>query len=433
MPASNPTFRASQAAASLSGWLGGRAVGRHWPLGRAAAWALLITLAQILVAVVLAGGQTRRIGYERLVVWDGGWYEAIVQSGYYAPAEITPKNYGNVAFFPGYPLLAWCLVKAFGLSTKIALLFASQGACWGFWTYLLLFFERWQLAPRLKALGVLLIVAHPGAFYLIAGYSESLFLMSTLGFLYWTGSARRGAWWLAAAHGIVMTGTRLVGLPVAIFPLCQRCFQVDDPNPEGNPSWTRRYAPALLLGAIASLGAFLFFGYCWLRFGAWDTYMKTGHAGWSITPDYLGFFSYKIFKVHYPSPREWVDAEFFSRLAVPLAVIWFVVLGLVEWRVARVWPDSGWRVRFGLYLVAFLLLYVPVSAQYTRGMTSMIRYALCVQVLLALAVVHLLNRLWPLECRTDRRLVWLFTGWCEIGFFLQILFTHRFVHSKWVA
>ena len=162
--------------------------------------------------------------------------------------------------------------------------------------------------------------------------------------------------------------------------------------------------------------------------------MKTGHAGWGITPDYLGFFSYKIFKVHYPSLCErWVDPEFFSRLAVPVAVLCFLVLAIVEWRVARSRHESGWRIRVGLYLAGFLMLYVPVSAQCTRGMTSMVRYALCVQVLLALAIVHLLCRLWPLERRTDRRLLWLFTAWCEIGFILQILFTHRFVHAKWVA
>src|SRR5262249_54987786 len=122
-----------------------------------------------------------------------------------------------------------------------------------------------------------------------------------------------------------------------------------------------------------------------------------------------------------------------SRLAVPFAVLFFVAIGIIEWRIARSRRDGDWRARIGLYLAACLMLYVPVSAQCTRGMTSMLRYALCVQGLLALAVAHLLGRMWPLDRRTDRWLVWLFTGWCQICLVLQVLFMHRYVHNKWVA
>jgi hypothetical protein len=413
---------------------------RTWPtvekLGSLSlvATAFLITVSQILLACVLAGGHSPREAYERLYRWDGGWYASIINNGYLSPRVMTSTDYGNVGFFPGYPLAADGIKRLLGLSSPIALLFAAQLACWSFWTYLLLFFARWQLPTRLRVLGVLLIVSHPAAFFLIASYSESLFLTGLLGFLYWCDSPRPGSGWIAAAHGFVMTATRLVGVPVVIFPLCQALFCGDSAASDKQHSRLQRHGRAMLLGAAASLGAILFFAYCHFRFGAWDTYMQTGHYGWNITPDYSGLFSLRIFKIHFPSMRDHlIDGEFFSRLSVPLTLLFFLILGIVEFRIARSRPNSGWRERIPLYVCAFLLLYIPVSAQSSRGMTSMMRYVLCVQVLLALTIVHLLGRLWPLERRTDARLVRLFTAWCAICFVLQVLFTHRYAFGKWVA
>jgi hypothetical protein len=413
---------------------------RAWPLAEKlgslgpVGIAFLIAVSQILLGCILAGGHSPRAAYERLYCWDGGWYASIINSGYFSPPAMTSKDYGNVGFFPGYPLVACGIKRVFDLSTPIALLIAAQLACWSFWAYLLLFFARWQLPTRVRVLGVLLIASHPAAFFLVASYSESLFLTGLLGFLYWSGSPRRGSGWIAAAHGFVMTGTRLVGVPVVVFPLCQVFFGGDSAASDKEKSWLRGYGRAMLLGAAASLGAILFFMYCYFRFGAWDTYMQTGHYGWSITPDYGGLFSLRIFKIHFPSMRDHlIDGEFFSRLSVPLALLFFLVLGLVEVCLARNRPDSSWRDRMAWYLCAFLLLYIPVSAQSTRGMTSMMRYVLCVQVLLTLIVVHLLGRAWPLDRRTDARLVRIFTAWCAISFLLQVLFTHRYAFGKWVA
>jgi hypothetical protein len=396
--------------------------------------AFLITACQILLACLLAGGQSPREAYERLHRWDGGWYASIVNHGYFSPAVMSAGNVGNVGFFPGYPFAAYGIKQLFNLSTPAALLLTAQLACWSFWTYLLLFFRRWQLPMRLCVLGVLLVASHPAAFFLIASYSESLFLTGLLGFLYWSGSPGRGSLWLAAAHGFVMTATRLVGVPVVIIPFSRAIFNWDYVGSESGTGRLYRCGRALFLGAIASLGAILFFVYCYFRFGAWDTYMKTGCYGWNITPDYGGLFSSRIFKVHFPSARDhFIDGEFFSRLSVPLALLLFVVLGLVELRRARTRSDSGWRERVPLYLCAFLLLYIPVSAQSTRSMTSMMRYVLCVQVVLVLVVVHLLGRVWPPARRTDVRLVSLSTAWCAICSVLQVLFTHRYAFGKWVA
>jgi hypothetical protein len=398
-------------------------------VGVAVGWGLVITLTQIALAVLLAGGHFPRHGYYHLFEADSGWYQSIVEDGYFSPPVLTKENRGNVAFFPGYPLFVRGVKAALATDTKTAALLASQVAAWLFWTYLLLFLQRWRIPRRLRVLGVLLVATHPGAFFLVAAYSESLFLAAAAGFLYWTSSAGRGAFVLAAAHGLVMTGTRLVGVPLVIFPLILM-FLVGEPlGRAGLRPWLR----ALSLGAIASLGAGLFLAYCAWRFGDWDLYSKTEQVGWDVRPDYFGLFSPRIFHVHWPWLREpLIDPEYVSRLTVPVTVLLFGVAAFAEWRLARRQPDSGWRFRLCLYACAFLLLYVPVAAHCTRGMSSMTRFALCVQALLALAAVHHLAR-YTLDGKQKRRVAWAFGGWCGVCFALQLMLTWRFVHGMWVA
>src|SRR5213595_4338064 len=125
----------------------------------------------------------------------------------------------NTGFFPAYPAIAWILHRGLDLGAENALLITAQSAAWGFWTYFFLFCERWSLPSGWQLLGALAILAHPAAFFLVAGYSESLFLMALLGFLFWSGMESRGARILAAIHGILMSATRIVGLPCALFPV----------------------------------------------------------------------------------------------------------------------------------------------------------------------------------------------------------------------
>ncbi len=411
---------------------------RFWSTTRSASalaacgWALLITLVQISLALIVAGGKDSLERYHRLCRWDSGWYRSIIDNGYFSPPILAPNNVGNVGFFPGYPLAAGGVKAVLGVQTKTAQGLTAQAAAWAFWTYLLLFFRRWQLPTRLRILGVLLVAMHPAAFFLVAGYSESLFLTGVLGFLYWSGSEKQGAGWIAAAHGFVMTATRLVGLPVVIFPMALVLLKQD---PGRQLGWSLRWrcGRALAMGAVASLGALIFFAYCQWRFGAWDLYAQTQHMGWQMTPNYFGLFSDRIFHIHWPDRRETlIDPEWLNRLSVPVAVLIFTGFAIAELAFWRKTSDSGLRARVAFYFCAFLMFYVPVSSQSMRGMTSMLRYVLCVQVVLALIAVHLFQRM-QLDARWNRRLAWVFGSWFAVCFTLQMLLAWRFVHAKWVA
>ncbi len=109
--------------------------------------------------------------------------------------------------------------RATGWPKEVATLAAAQLACWGFWTYVFLLFQRWRVPAKLAVLGCVLLVSRPAAFFLVAAYSEPLFLMSLLGFLYWSGAESRAAPFLAALHGFVLTATRISGLPIVVWPI----------------------------------------------------------------------------------------------------------------------------------------------------------------------------------------------------------------------
>ncbi|MDQ2825235.1 MAG: hypothetical protein M3R29_07290, partial [Verrucomicrobiota bacterium] len=255
---------------------------------------LLVTLAQITVAVgLLAPEGPFSHRYSTLIQHDSYWFMNIVDRGYETtvpPIDHKVMQVSNVAFFPAYPAIASLLRYLLHLETDKALLITAQVAAWGFWTYFFLFCERWNLSPTLQLLGALSIVAHPTAFFLIAGYSESLFLMSLLGFIYWSSAEGGAAKIWAALHGMIMSATRIVGIPCAAFPVVRSVFTKGIKKTFEPQVWFRQHMPAIGLMMAAASGAVLFFIYCQLRRGLWDMYMLTQSAGWGITFDYLAVF-----------------------------------------------------------------------------------------------------------------------------------------------
>ena len=292
---------------------------------------LVLTAAQVAIAVcVVAPEWPLSDRYGSLIQHDSYWFANIVNRGYgttVPPADHKVMEVSNVAFFPAYPILVTLVRSLFHLGTYNALVLTAQLATWGFWTYFFLFCERWKLSPTLRFFGAIAIVAHPAAFYLIAGYSESLFLMMLVGFIYWSSAEGWLAKVLAALHGIVMSATRIVGVPCAAYPVVRSIFQNGWRGIRDVRTWPRRYGLALALTAVAMLGAVSFFIYCQLRWSRWDIYMLTQEAGWAIKPDYLAVF--KLSNYRWPLPRL-DDPSLASQLTSSLAVVLFAVIALCE-------------------------------------------------------------------------------------------------------
>src|SRR5262249_26544157 len=153
------------------------------------------------------------------------------------------------------------------IQTDTALLLTAQAAAWGFWSYFFLFCERWSLSFGAQALGALSILAHPASFFLIAGYSESLFLMALLVFIYWNNSSGRFARIWAVVHGGLMSATRIVGIPCAAYPVVHSLFSTGKEFLREPLVWPKTHLQAIGITLVSTLGAGLFFLFCQLRWG----------------------------------------------------------------------------------------------------------------------------------------------------------------------
>ena len=353
---------------------------------------LSVTFAQLAVAVcLLAPEGPLSYRYSRLIQHDGYWFMNIVDRGYATtvpPIDHKVMEVSNVAFFPAYPTLAAALHYGFGFDIDNSLLITAEAAAFGFWTYFFLFCERWGVPFAIQGLGALSIAAHPAAFFLIAGYSESLFLMGLIGFMYWSTANGRVAKILAALHGIAMSGTRIVGIPCAAFPVIQSVFAKGAERVRQPLLWLRLHLPAIGLMMAATLGAVFFFLFCQLRWGHWDMYMLTQTAGWGITPDYLAIFKPASYRWLLPALNDPTEA---SQMAMTVGGLMLVLVVNCE-AIVAIRHRTHWQGRVGFYFCAAVVYFVSVSGVACVEMESMLRYQFCVHALIVLAFLNFLRQ-----------------------------------------
>src|SRR6266403_5966053 len=394
--------------------------------------ALLVTLMQIAMAVgLLAPEGPLSYRYSTLVQHDSYWFMNIVDRGYQTivpPINHKVMEVSNVAFFPAYPAIAAVLRYGLHFDTDSALLITAQMAAWGFWSYFFLFCSRWDLSPALQFFGALSIIAHPAAFFLIAGYSESLFLMAVVGFIYWTSADTRAAKVWAALHGMVMSATRIVGIPCAAFPVVRSIFTGGRRGLREPRSRLRHYGPALSLMFAATLGAIVFFIYCQLRWGHWNIYMLTQSAGWGIVPDYLAVFKPSSYRWLAPALNNPKEA---SQLSMTLGALFLAVIAVCE-LLPPIRRRTEWATRAGFYFCAAVISYISVSGVAGVEMESTLRYEFCVHALIVLAFLHFLHqfRFPPILLRAFGMAVALVSA---AGLSVQGWYVWNFTRGNWVA
>lgn len=376
--------------------------------------ALALTIAQVIFLMLLAkpgGGFAAR--YLQLNNWDSEHYRHIAENGYVMPGntpreallpEDVHRNRANVAYFPAYPLSARALAGALRIPTEWALLLSAQLFAWLFWFYVL---------SETSIGWAALIAFHPAAFFLVTGYSESLFMAALLGFVLFS---RRGSGAgnsaLAAAHGVALTATRIVGAPLVILPVIDR--------PRSRVAW--------LIAGISSLGILSFFAWSQMRFGEWDLYLKLQKLGWGNDPNYLAFLD----------PGSYLPRLFFehtvdsiSRAANPFMLLCFWLAWRSEKEAQRIRP-GGWRGRVGTYALAFLLFFIAISGKANAKMDSMIRYTFPSFVLMVLALGSVAREagIAPLPAKGRRSLLLL---GCALALATQAWLAHRFLRGYWAA
>ncbi len=140
--------------------------------------------------------------------WDSVWYLTIAKNGYG-----TAHSHAQAAFYPLYPMLMRVVGWIVG-SPLLAGILVSL-ACFLGALVLLHRLAALELGPRDARGTVLLVAFFPTAFFFSAVYSESLFLLVTVGaFL----AARSGRWAWAGALGALAALTRNTGV-LLLLPL----------------------------------------------------------------------------------------------------------------------------------------------------------------------------------------------------------------------
>jgi hypothetical protein len=400
---------------------------RPWALG------LMMTLLQVFIAVILIAPEGPfSFRYHTLVQHDSFWFANIVDRGYETtvpPVSHKMMEVSNVAFFPAYPAVAAILHYGARLSMYNALLLGAQAAAWGFWSYFFLFCQRWNVSPVLQFFGALAILAHPAAFFLVAGYSESLFMMGLLGFMFWSTAEGKGTKALAVLHGFLMSATRIVGIPCSAYPVVQKVFRNGWPEFKDSWSWIRRCGTSVLIMAGATLGAGVFFFYCLLRWGRWDMYMLTQQSGWAIIPDYWAVFRPSSYRWLIPALKNPTEA---SQMAMTLGGVLLGAAMLCE-ILPVIRRKFAWTERVGFYFCAAVIYYISVSGVACVDMESMLRYEFCVHALIVLAIVHFLHqlptpRLWV---RASGMAAMAFLS--AAGLSVQGWYVWNFTRGNWVA
>jgi hypothetical protein len=400
---------------------------RPWLMG------LVVTVAQLAIAVLLLAPEGAfSYRYSSLVQHDGFWFENIVDRGYQTivpPINHKVMEVSNVAFFPGYPVLANLVQLVFRVESETALLIAAQIAAWGFWTYFFLFCERWKLSTTLRFFGALVIAAHPAAFFLIAAYSESLFLMALLGFIYWSSAEGRAAKILAVLHGMFMSATRIVGVPCAAFPIVRDLFKKGWSALRDPRRWFQNYGGSIAITILAIFGAIFFFAYCQIRWGRWDLYMLTQSAGWNIEPDYLAVFRLSNYRWLLPALN---DPTEMSQMSMTAGALLLVAIAIVE-LLPAIRRKTEPATRIGIYFCAAVIYYISVSGVASLDMESMLRYEFCMHALIVLAFLHFLRqfRLPPVSVRALGIAVVVIA--CAVSLSVQGWYVWNFTRGNWVA
>ncbi len=407
-------------------------------------WAIIIALFigfLHIVFVLIASGKLANLpsAYHSLFQWDGKHYENIVNNGYYAkrlewPILRNPFNEKtNVAFFPGYPLLATVLKIVLPLRTNTILILTSQIAFVVLLTYLFLILQRFGLSFIERIAGALLLVSFPAAFFLVCSLSEAVLLASVAGYLYWI-TRKANFSIMAIAHGIIMTGTKIFGIPMVVLPVITSLMR--------KKSALVKKQMVTALFALTGVANFLLF--CQISFGHWNLYFAVQEASWNINPQYAFFLNYQIVKtLLVPWVTRWPTyVDYAGKVvtgsqnienyhAISLFIWWLFLWPIIEWITASVSGNHSWKDRVAYYLGAMLSLYLIIATTWNHGLQSAIRYALLPHFLLILTVTHWFSNL-------PKRKYTLLACFCVlvislVGFVFQFRMAHAFTNGGWVG
>jgi hypothetical protein len=177
--------------------------------------------------------------------FDALWFLRIASAGYV-------DGDGSAAFFPLYPLLTRGLSAVLGGHPLAAALVISHVAAFGSMLMLYLLTARELGDEEAARRAVVYLAVFPTSFFLLAPYSEALFLLLVLVCLW---AARRRRWAVAGVAGALAAATRNLGV-LLVLPLAVEAVHQYRERRDG-----RSLATSLLWSAVpvTGIGAYLLF------------------------------------------------------------------------------------------------------------------------------------------------------------------------------
>lgn len=321
--------------------------------------------------------------------WDTAHYVAIAAQGY---GDDNPSPHGGLGFFPLFPLLMRGAVEAVRAAPTDAHLALAAlviaNLCFVGCVALVAMFAA-HLGSDASRNATVLLCLSPFSFFFDVAYTESFFLLLSLGAC---ALAERRQWLFASGLAALASGTRLVGLAVAPAVLWS--------------AWRRGASRRELISiaAISPLGAVAYSIYTLWKFDDAFAYFNA-QATWGGWDEHVRFYA-ELFAKH---PREALTGD-----PRHLVIVLNLALGLLALALLpRVWKvaEPG--------LAVFTILLVVVQFAFTW--VSLGRYLLpAAGLYLAAASILVLPawRSWPRDAAIAVSTLLLAT--------LTILFAHGF-------
>ncbi len=270
--------------------------------------------------------------------WDTGFYVSIAEEGY----KYEGVEFPSVAFFPLLPILMALLGGLVGDPLVAGILISNLSLLGAMVLFYRLVAD--QLGDKVAGRAVWYLAIFPSSVFGSAVYTESLFLLTSIGSLF---LARRGRWAGAGLVGVAAALTRFQGFLVAVLLAAEWWRQRrESPAGSGTPF------TALLAPAATPLGTAAYMTYCWQAFGDPVAFL-TAASAWGRVPR----SPYATMAEVLQAPAEgWGPALLAGRIHLDNwidlgVVLLFVVMGCVLLSLKR-WGDGlyvllGVTVSFG--------------------------------------------------------------------------------------
>ena len=221
--------------------------------------------------------------------FDAGWYGGIALDGYEWDREFGRQR--NIAFFPALPMLMRPVGAALGMNTMtmprekrmLRALWAGVIVSLAAFLWALYYLSRLSglLAGAEAAFAApLLLAAYPFAVFFNAPYTESLFLLGSVGAFY---HFHRGEWIPASLFGLLVGFSRpngcLVSVPLAILGAQQMYAAWRGPSALPRNDLMRAIGARLLTAAMPGVAMLIFTAYLYRLTGVWLVWARM-HAAW---------------------------------------------------------------------------------------------------------------------------------------------------------